>query len=73
MSDANEDFVYELQQALAALPSEQWSAYLEVRCPADPALRQMVVERQRQAENGSLRSTPAFVVRAGSGGRGDSG
>jgi hypothetical protein len=57
-----EDRIYDLQQALAALPPRQRATYLDASCAGDPALRQEVMERQRKAERTSLDAAPRFTV-----------
>ena len=41
-----EDRLYELQQALAELSAEEWSAFLERECPDDHAMRDEALRRQ---------------------------
>ena len=64
-----EDRIYDLQQALAAIPRQQWAAHLDTWCAGDPALRQEVMERQRQTERKPLDSPAGFCSEGGAGER----
>ena len=58
-----EDRIYDLHQALAAIPRQQWAAYLNAWCAGDSVLQQEVMERQRQTERTPLDSPPGFAVK----------
>ena len=69
MNRTREDRIYELQQALSALPPGEWAAYLEVGCADDPSLRNDVMARQREVDRTLLRARARFAVKGMPGSR----
>lgn len=61
MDAHREDRIYELQQALADLAPDQWTAFLEKECHGDVLLRDEVLRRRRQLEAGLSSTTPPMV------------
>jgi hypothetical protein len=59
MDRERENRIYNLQQALAALPPGAWQGYLSIHC-ADPALVNELLDRQRRVAD--LERPPAISV-----------
>ncbi|MEQ1759525.1 MAG: protein kinase [Vicinamibacterales bacterium] len=52
MDVSREDRIYELQQALAAIPANDWTAFLRLNCQEDASLREEVLRRQMTLDSG---------------------
>lgn len=72
MGSNREDRIYEIQQALATLPSDEWPSYLDSTCAQDPLLREEVLRRLRALAAGTgvgvppAAGSPLFAVSPGS-------